>query len=259
MPYTIDNKEYYYDLGRNTDFKDFFNRIRNGSVPLTSALNEYDYNQYFEPVLAAGNDIIYISFSHELSATFASMDKAIAALKEKYPERSITCLDTKKISMGAGLIVLEAAKLFNSKTLSDAEFIERVGGLIDKARAYFTVDDLYHLKRGGRISGSAAVIGSLLHIKPLLVINDKGRIENYDKAKGRRKAMEMLIDKAAQDGIDLEAPIGLLDADADDAEKFIQLFKERFGNPPELIRQSVGPVIGTHCGPGTLGICFFCR
>jgi DegV family protein with EDD domain len=259
MPYTIDNKEYFYDLGRKTDFKDFYARIRKGSIPITSALNEYDYIEYFEPVLKAGDDIIYISFSHALSGTFASMEKAIAALKKKYPERAVTCIDTKNISSGTGLVVLEAAKLFAAGGLSDAEFIARVGGLIRDARAFFTVDDLYHLKRGGRIGGGAAMVGSILNLKPLLRLNAEGKIENFAKAKGRKKAIETLLDRAADNGIDLSRPIYLLDADAADADLFHDMFAARFGAPPNLIRQTVGPVIGTHCGPGTLGLCFLSR
>ncbi|GHV03092.1 hypothetical protein FACS1894211_15550 [Clostridia bacterium] len=259
MPYTIDNKEYFYDLGRNTDFKDFYARIRKGSVPITSALNEFNYTEYFEPVLEAGNDIIYLSFSHQMSGTFASMERAIGELKKQYPERSVTCIDTKSICLGAGIVVLEAAKLFAAGGLSDAEFIERVKELIGKTRSYFTVDDLHHLKRGGRISGGAAVIGTILNLKPLLRLNAEGKIENFAKVKGRQNAIEALIDRAAEADIDLSRPAYLIDADATDAETFHQMFAERFGNPPETVNQTIGPVIGTHCGPGTLGICFLTK
>lgn len=99
MPYVLDGEEYYYDLGEKTDFKHFYDRMRAGAVPTTSAINEQNYIDYFEPVLKEGKDIYYITFSHKLSATFESMDRAIAALKEKYPDREIRTFDTKSISL----------------------------------------------------------------------------------------------------------------------------------------------------------------
>ena len=101
MPYVLDGVEYYYDLGEKTDFKHFYERMRAGAVPTTSAINEQNYIDYFEPVLQEGKDIYYITFSHKLSATFESMDRAIAALKEKYPDRVIRTFDTKAISLGS--------------------------------------------------------------------------------------------------------------------------------------------------------------
>lgn len=110
MPYVLDGKEYYYDLGENTDFRHFYDRMRAGAVPTTSAINEQNYIDYFEPVLKEGQDIYYITFSHKLSATFESMDKAIAKLKEAYPDRVIRTFDTKAISLGSGFQVRYAAE-----------------------------------------------------------------------------------------------------------------------------------------------------
>ncbi|MCL2061547.1 MAG: DegV family protein [Firmicutes bacterium] len=259
MPYSIDGNESFYDLGRNTDFKEFYAKIRKGSIPLTSALNEYNYTEYFEPFLKEGKDILYISFSHKLSATFESMNKAIAALKEKYPKNEIVCIDSKNISMGAGAVVLEAAKYFAQGGVIKADLIKKIEQLKSNVRTLFAVDDLHHLKRGGRISGAAAVFGSLLGIKPLLKITQEGKIENFAKAKGRKKSMLMLLDNAEKAGIDTTQPVYMVDADAPDAPVFAQLFSERFTNAAQVYRQPVGPVIGTHCGPGTLGLIFFTK
>jgi DegV family protein with EDD domain len=259
MPYVLDGAEHFYDMGKNTDFKDFYSKIRKGSVPTTSALNEALYIEYFEPHLKKGSDIIYISFSHKLSATFDSMASAITELKKKYPERTITCIDSKSISMGAGIIVLLAARKFCEATLTDAEFIKYVEGLIEKSKAYFTVDDLHHLKRGGRISGAKAVIGSLLKIKPLLKVSSEGRLENYGKAKGRKSAIAALIDACEKENIDPDRPVVLSDADASDADLFAGAFRAKYGDVKEFICQQVGPVIGAHCGPGTLAVLFFTK
>ena len=119
MPYVLDGEEFYYDLGEQTDFRHFYDRMRAGAVPTTSAINEQNYLDYFEPVLAEGQDIYYITFSHKMSATFQSMDKAIAKLKEKYPEREIRTFDSKAISLGTGFQVRYAAEKYRAGATMD--------------------------------------------------------------------------------------------------------------------------------------------
>ena len=119
MPYVLDGQEYFYDMGEATDFDHFYKRMREGAVPTTSAINEQDYIDYFEPILKAGDDIFYITFSHKLSATFESMDRAIATLKERYPERTVRTFDTKSISLGAGFQVYYAAKKYKEGATMD--------------------------------------------------------------------------------------------------------------------------------------------
>ena len=125
MPYTIDGEEYYYDLGKNTDSKQFFDKMRKGASAKTSALNMNDYVDIFEPVLANGDDVLYVSFSHKMSGTFNSLNLAKEELLAKYPDRKITVVDTENISMGAGIIVYFAAKLHNEGA-SDDEVIRFV-------------------------------------------------------------------------------------------------------------------------------------
>lgn len=258
MPYTIDGKEYFYDMGRNTDFHAFFEKVRKGSIPVTSALNPQNYLDYFEPVLSLGEDIIYITFSHQLSGTFEFLRTAVDELSAKYPERKIHVIDSKNISGGNALVVYEAARLKKSGA-SDQEVIDATLKFIPKAHSYFTVDDLHHLKRGGRISGAAAVIGSMLGLKPMLRVNASGKLENYAKAKGRKKSLAMLIEKAKELQIDLSYPCVVLDADSGDGKEFVENVKREFGKNAEVWLQPVGPVIGTHCGPGTLGLCFISK
>ena len=168
MPYFSGGEEHYYDMGEETDFKAFFDRMKAGETPKTAALNEYAYIEYFEPVLARGEDIYYITFSHQMSATFNSMKAAIATLKEKYPDREIRWKDSKLISMGSGFVTYYGAlKYKEGATMSelDAYFDE----LIDHTTMYFAVDDLTYLYRGGRVSGVSKVIGNMLGIKPILL------------------------------------------------------------------------------------------
>ena len=256
MPYFSGGEEHYYDMGEETDFKAFFDRMKAGETPKTAALNEYAYIEYFEPVLARGEDIYYITFSHQMSATFNSMKAAIATLKEKYPDREIRWKDSKLISMGSGFVTYYGAlKYEEGATMSelDAYFDE----LIDHTTMYFAVDDLTYLYRGGRVSGVSKVIGNMLGIKPILYMNAEGKIVNVDKVKGKRKAMGRLLDAVVQEGEDVtDYKVFVLEAMAmEDANSLAESIREKFPGV-EVVIQTIGPVIGTHCGPGAVAVIF---
>ena len=256
MPYLLDDKEYFYDMGENTDLKAFFDKMRAGSVPKTQALNEYDYTQYFEPVLARGEDIYYITFSHQMSGTFNSMKAAIAALKEKYPEREIRYKDTKMISMGSGFVVYYGAQKYKEGVSMD-ELDAYLDELISQTAMYFVVDDLTYLYRGGRISGTSKVIGNMLGIKPVLSYSEDGKIVNVDKIKGKKRALLKLLDFMKERGCELDKyTTYVVDADSrEEAEIFAGQIKNAFGDI-DIEMQTIGPVIGSHCGPGTVGLIF---
>lgn len=258
MPYTLGGKEYFYDMGENTDFKAFFQAMRNGEVPKTSALNEYAYTEYFEPVLAKGEDIYYVTFSHAMSATFQAMDAAIAKLKEKYPEREIRTIDAKTISLGSGFVTYYAALKYNQGASMD-ELDEYLKELIPHTATYFAVEDLTYLYRGGRVSGVSKVVGGLLGIKPILYFNEEGKILNIAKVKGFKKALSVLRDNLREKGSELDKyKIFILQADCEEvAEEFAQSIREEFAGADVSV-QPVGPVIGAHCGPGTVGLIFHC-
>ena len=259
MPYTLGDKEYFYDMGKDTDFEGFFKAMREGAVPKTSALNEYAYTEYFEPVLAAGQDIFYITFSHAMSATFNAMNSAIAALKQKYPERTVRTVDTKTISLGAGFIVYYAAQKYRQGATMD-ELEEYVNELVPHTATYFAVEDLTYLYRGGRVSGVSKVFGNLLNIKPILCFNDEGKIVNIDKQKGFKKAMAALRGYMAEkaEGLD-KYKVFVLQADCPEAAKaFVADIKAQFP-AADVVVQPVGPVIGSHCGPGTIGLIFHAK
>ena len=203
MPYIIGDEEYFYDMGEKTDFKAFFDQMRGGAVPKTAALNEYAYTEYFEPILARGEDIYYITFSHEMSGTFNAMKNVIAQLKEKYPEREIRFKDSKLISMGAGMIVYYGALKYKEGATMD-EMDAYLDTLIPSVATYFVVDDLTYLHRGGRVSGTSKVVGNMLGIKPILHFNEEGKILNINKVKGFRKALSTLVDYVAQKGTELD-------------------------------------------------------
>lgn len=256
MPYNINNVEYYYDLGENTDFVKFFDEMRSGAMAKTSALNEADYINYFEPVLAGGEDILYIHFSSQMSGTFTSMKSAIEFLKQKYPERTIKTVDTKAISICAGSIVYYAAQLWKSGA-TDEEIIKWVEENKLHFSAYFIVDDLKYLKNGGRISGATKFFGSMLGIKPLLYMSNEGKVEKIDAVKGFRNGVDALFEKICALGSEIEK-FDTYIIHADNLQ-YAEYLKEKVCKKYEkanVIVQYVGPVIGSHCGPGTLGIVF---
>ncbi len=256
MPYTIKGQEYVYDFGRNIDIKKFYNEMRAGEIVTTSALNTQDYIDYFEPVLAAGEDILYVHFSSQLSATFDHMSIALDELKAKYPERKVTCFDTRNICLGAGLQVIEAAKLHNSGA-TDEEVVAFLENFSKKIAVYFSVESLTYLKRGGRVSGAAAVFGSLLNIKPILTVTDEGKLEKLTTVKGSKKAIDYMYNKFIEEYCDDDKyELFVIDADNKDiADDFAEKLRNS-GKKVSIRRLSVGPVIGAHAGPGTIGIIF---
>ncbi|MBQ3221878.1 MAG: DegV family protein [Clostridia bacterium] len=259
MPYIVDDQEYFYDMGEATDFKGFFQKMRDGAVPKTAALNEYAYMEYFEPVLARGEDIYYVTFSHEMSGTFNAMKNVIEQLKEKYPDREIRYKDSKLISLGSGFVTYYAALKYKEGATMD-ELDAYCDELIPHTATYFAVDDLTYLHRGGRVSGLSRVVGNLLGIKPILHFNEEGKIVNISKEKGLRKALTALLNYMKTKGSELDKyKVFVLHADCEkEATDFIAQIKTQFGDL-DITLQPIGPVIGSHCGPGTIGLIFHAK
>lgn len=259
MPYTLEGQEYFYDMGENTDLRHFFDAMKAGEVPKTSALNEAIYLDYFEPVLARGEDIFYVSFSHKMSKTFDSMDRAIATLKEKYPDREIRCVDSLSISMGCGFVVYYAALKYKQGATMD-ELEEYVKDLAAHTATFFAVEDLTYLYRGGRVSGVSKVVGNLLGIKPVLHFDEEGKIVNISKERGFKRALSAMLNYMKTRGEDVDKyKIVVIHADYKDmADKFVKSIKAEYP-AADVVVQLVGPVIGAHCGPGTVGLIFHCK
>lgn len=255
MPYYIDGQEYFYDLGKATDFRKFYDLVRAGNIPKTQALNPEDYKKFLTPYFERGEDILYISFSHKLSGTFQSLDLALRELKETYPDRKCTVFDTNSISLGAGIQAEEAAKL-RAKGASDEEILDFLKTFTDRVCVYFVVDDLMHLKRGGRCSGLAAVAGTVLGLKPMLSVGADGGLTVLSKIAGRKKAIRTLAEKVVEELTDESCSVYVVDADCpEEGDRLRDLILEKRPNA-HVVRQIVGPVIGSHCGPGTLGVIF---
>lgn len=257
MPYIVDGVEYLDDLGRNGKQAEYFENMRNGTVPVTSLLPTPVYVEYFEPILAEGKDILFIAFSSKMSGTIQNVFAAREELLEKYPGRVIRVVDTLSISAPMSLLLHRAYKLYK-----EGKTMEEVAGWVEanrlRAHAFFTVDDLKYLKRGGRISAVAATVGTMLDLKPVIVITREGSMVSVEKIRGRKAALRYLADKTAENIEDAEGQeVMILHADAkEDADRLEALIRERLPNVGGVNQEFVGPVIGAHCGPGTVAACF---
>lgn len=241
---------------RDMEPHQFYERLRQGEVATTSAVNVSQYTDALEPLLQAGKDVLILAFSSGLSTTYNSSVIAAEDMREKFPDRKICTVDTLCASVGQGLLVWLAAK-----EQQQGKSIEEVRDWVEAHKRnichQFTVDDLHFLKRGGRISATTAVVGSMLQIKPVLHVDDEGRLVNVAKARGRQSAIKALVDKMAKNAIDPAAYTAFISHGdcPEDAQALAQMVKERLGVQDVYINY-VGPVIGAHTGPGVLALCY---
>lgn len=242
----------------NTDItnKDFYDRMRQGQSAKTAAINADTFTRAFAPILKEGKDILYVAFSSGLSTTVNSAHIAAEELAEAYPERKILIVDTLAASAGGGLMVYLAVQKKNEgATLEEnAAYIE---SLVPHHCIWFTVDDLEYLKRGGRVSPAVAFVGGLLGIKPILQMDEEGHLIKVSTARGRKKAIEALADKYTELSFEEKnTPFFISHADCEeDAKLLADMLKQRHGVEVTLLTE-IGPVIGSHAGPGTIALFF---
>ncbi len=234
----------------------FYEALRNGGNASTSAVNPSEFVEIMTPYLEKGQDILYIGFATALSSTCQNGAIAAEELLEKYPERKIYVVDSKCASMGQGLLVyLTALKKREGAGLE--ELRDYAAATAPRVAHWFTVDDLFFLKRGGRVSAATAAVGTLLNIKPVLHVDDEGRLINMSKARGRKASIKAIYDKCAQTGDDVaHQHIFISHGDCgDDAKYLASLVRENL-HPLDVTINAIGPVIGAHSGPGTLAVFF---
>ena len=258
MPYSVDGKTVFpYEDFETFDAHDFYQMLRLGTIPSTSAISRERYIEYFEPEFAAGNDIFYVHFSRAMTATFDAMDEAVSALKEKYPERKFYEVDTKGITIVSLNIVLEIGDMFKAGKTPE-EVLAWAETEIDKFAVYFFADDLKFFAKSGRVSGIAGTMGSILGIRPIIYMDSNGKMVNIGKETGRNKAINKLISYVDELGEDLynhRVIVGHADA-PQIAEKIITILKDKYGDKLNIVKADVNPTAGSHCGPDTVGICF---
>lgn len=254
--YTVDGREAAYAENTEYDGAAFYGAMRDGAQVKTSMINTETFMKSFEPAAANGCDIMYVGMSGGISGAYNSAAVAVQRLSQRYPELSCVAIDTYAASLGEGMLVLKAAEL-----------IQRGCGFEDVKRTvlklrghvcqFFTVDDLVYLKRGGRISGAAALVGSMLNIKPILRGDETGHIVMCDKVRGGKKALEYLADKYARLVLDKALDVGIAHADNEDgADQLLALLKQH-GLKGDCQKVCYEPVTGAHVGPGTVALFFY--
>lgn len=245
-----------YKKGENVDIKQYYDMMRNKEHIKTSLLSPETYAEAFRPILESGKDILYIGFSSGLSGTYQSSKIAADTLAEEFPERRIVAWDSLCASMGEGLMVYYAAKM-----KEEGKSIDEILSWLEENKLklchWFTVDDLFFLKRGGRISATTAIIGSALSIKPVLHVDDNGKLVSVGKARGRKQALNALVSKYEETAINPKDQIVFISHGdcIEDAEYVAEKIKEKFG-VKEIVLNYIDPVIGAHSGPGTLALFF---
>ncbi len=248
-----EEKEY---LNSDMDISEFYGKMKEGGIAKTAAINPDTFEKEFEKALSEGKDVLYLAFSSGLSTTCNSARIAADELSSKYPEREIRIVDTLAASAGQGMLVYFAVQKKNGgATLSEvADYIESIKL---KLCHWFTVDDLVYLKRGGRVSPAVALIGKALGIKPIMHVDNDGKLIKMGTIRGRHASIASLCDKYLELSENKEdSTIFISQADCiDDAQKLANMIEEKSGAKTQIITD-VGTVIGAHSGPGTLALFF---
>jgi len=257
MVVNFNGEEYIEDNWKKINIEDYYNALRAGAQPTTSQITPTRFYDFFKPYLEKGQDILYIGFSSTLSGTFGSANIAKDMLLEKYPERTIELVDSNCASVGVGLLVLAAAQKKIDNTPLD-ELTSWLEHAKQNVNHIFTVDDLNHLKRGGRVSGFSATVGTMLSIKPILYMSEEGKLINIDKVKGRKKSINTMSEyfgKGILDDLTSEVIIAHGNCD-DDAALLKKLIEDNYGIKNVLV-VPLGMTIGAHTGANVINMVFF--
>lgn len=256
LSYVLDGKT--YDREHPQDVREFYMQMRGGSMPTTSQINPEQAKAAFLSCLSEGTDVLYLAFSSGLSGTCGSAQIAAAEIKEEnqYPEHKIVVVDTLSASLGEGLLVYKAVQL-----KEEGKSLEEVAAWVEENKLHlchnFTVDDLFHLHRGGRVSKATAILGTMINIKPILHVDDEGHLIAIGKVRGRKKSLSALVDRMEEQMkgyTNTEVFISHGDC-IEDAKYVEKLVRERLGIERFVINY-VGPTIGAHSGPGTIALFF---
>lgn len=257
LSFHVDGKEYKsYEEGKKTDLKQFYSMMRNKEMITTSLIDPDTFIGLFSEIFEEGKDALYIAFDSALSGTYQSATIAAEYLKERYPDRRLLVVDSLCASAGQGLLVYYAAKM-----KEEGKSLDEVAAWAEENRLnvchWFTVDDLFFLKRGGRVSAATAVVGSLLQVKPVMHVSDAGKLEVVSKARGRKQAMNALVKEMEKTVKDPQKQLVIIthgDCE-EDANYVANLVREKF-TTKEILVHYLDPVIGAHSGPGTLALFF---
>ena len=254
LKYTIDGETYKDMLGLGS--KEFFEKLRDGKMAVTSQVNPDEAREALEPFLKEGKDILHLGFSSALSGTYNSMRLAAEELQEEYPDRKIIVVDTLCACLGEAMLLYYVLKLRDA-----GKSIEEAARWAEENKLHVchnvTVDDLYHLQRGGRVSKAAAVLGTMVQIKPMIHMDNNGSLQVIGKERGRKKSLNKIVDMAVEQSKGWENEIIMITHGdcIEDAQYVARRVREKMGSDNILIN-NIGTVIGSHTGPGVVAV--FC-
>lgn len=256
--YAINDEVYNYYLDeRDGDIKDFYDKLKKGAMPVTSQVNPVMYKEVFEEYAKQGKDVLYLCFSSGLSGSYQTAVMGANMVKEDYPDARIDVIDSYSASIGEGIFLYQAALKKKSGVTID-ELESWITANCHRVSHWFMVEDLFHLKRGGRLSTVEAMVGSALKIKPILSVDAEGKLIVKSKARGVGKAVEYLVSKVIEEGGDLSelvAVIGHADS-PEKAHKIKELVVAAGMKEENIMVAPIGPIIGTHVGAGMAAIAF---
>jgi DegV family protein with EDD domain len=253
--YTLDGKEYHNYLDyRELSVKDFYDSLRSEKIATTTQITAHRYLEAWRPFLEDGKDIFYMCLSSMLSKSYEQSQLAAREAEETFPGRRVIAIDSKSASLGQGLLAIKAAQGRDDGKSLDA-LAAHVNSIIPNLHHWIMADDLHHLKRGGRISGAKALIGTMLNVKPILTIFDTGRLAPVSKARGRNKALAMFIEQLDKYKYPKGDTVCIAHSDAPElAAQLKEMLTEN--GITNIVSNEIGPVIGAHTGPGTIALVF---
>lgn len=257
MAFELNNTSYlHYPDERQLTIEEFYSALKEGGTACSSQITPTIYENFIGDILKEGYDVLYLSFSSGLSGTYNSARVAFSELEEEYPDRKLLCVDTLCASIGEGLLVYHAA-LKKEAGMSMEEVATWATTHRHNIRHWFTVKDLFHLKRGGRVSGIEALVGTALKIRPVLTVDLEGKLAVNTKVRGSKKELEFLMNKLIEEGVDTkEQTVIIGHGDNLEQAKQLETMLRENNLVKDVIITNIGPVIGTHTGPGMLALTF---
>lgn len=256
MRYTLNHAEYLSEGEPALSPEEFYDLVRKGSMPKTALITPEESAAHFERFVKEGKDVLHLAFSSALSGSCGSAVAAASDVMERYPDSRIVVIDSLCASLGEGLYVYYAEQ-YRKSGMTIEETAQKLEGIKQNLCHYFTVDDLNHLHRGGRVSKATAVLGSVLGIKPILHVDEEGRLIPIGKVRGRKQSLSQLVEKMKSKISGMENPIFFVShGDCEEDAKYVaDLVRKECGIKKHLIGD-IGPVIGAHSGPGTVALFF---
>ncbi len=256
MPVEIDGLAYFDDFGKTLSHKEFYRSLRNGVIPSTSQINVYRFTEKFKTLHQAGKAILYLGFTSGMSGTYQNALLAKELFLEEYPDGQINIVDTVSASIGQGVLVVKAVEM-----LKDGSSVQEIAAWVEAnkmcANHWFAVDDLHYLKKGGRISAVTATLGTALNVKPILSVDQEGKLKTYTNVRGRKKSIKFLFQKFQEHRNVLEVDTVLIGhGNALREAELLQSYVMEACTPKKIIICELSATIASHVGPNMLAIAF---